>query len=235
MAAPQVTEILRRVNSGDAGAEDQLYDKVYQELKKLARSLLTRERRELSLEATGLVHEVYLRLDVGQLHSSPHFYRAAAEAMRRILVDHARRQLAQKRGGRPKHEPLDTADPPAATDPLVTDPTNLLALHESLDMMSDRVERETDPHRKERLARQHDVVRLHFFAGLNWDEIAPLIGVTARQARRDWEEAKLFLSQCLAEDLAAKARPAAPGDRGAADSGAPTSFGSTGGAAKPPD
>src|SRR6059036_2597606 len=130
-----VTRILTAIEQGDPHAAEQLLPLVYDELRKLAAQKMSQESPGQTLQATALVHDVYLRLvDVAkaqQWNSRGHFFAAAAEAMRRILIDRAREKLAVKRGGDRKRVPLAEVDPPAGTPP-----ADLLALDEALEQLS---------------------------------------------------------------------------------------------------
>jgi RNA polymerase sigma factor (TIGR02999 family) len=168
-----VTRILSAVEQGDAGAAEQLLPLVYDELRKLAAQRLAQEKPGQTLQATALVHEAYLRLvssDEGRVWDSRgHFFAAAAEAMRRILVENARRRGRQKRGcGRARAELLE-ADL-AVDDP----PDEVLAVDEAL----------------ERLAAEDlqaaELVKLRYFAGLSVEEAAQALGMSRATAYRHW-------------------------------------------------
>ena len=164
-----VTGLLLSWRQGDAAALDRLVPLVYDELRRVARRHLRREHPGHALQATALVHEVYLRLvDVDRLtlKSRTHFFAVAAKLMRQILVDHARRQRADKRGGGVTMLSLDDVSP--AAQPSSVD---VLALDQALDALAS-----ID-------ARQCRVVELRFFAGLNIDEAAEALGDVARHGR----------------------------------------------------
>src|SRR5688572_10747499 len=152
---PDVTRILSQIESGDPAAAEQLLPLVYDELRKLAAAKLAHEKPGQTLQATGLVHEAYLRLvDVKQAQqwdSRGHFFAAAAEAMRRLLIDQARRKRADKRGGERQRVPLDDVLPLAPADDASAD--DLLALDEALRQF------EAEDPVKARL------VKLRYFAG----------------------------------------------------------------------
>jgi len=176
----QVTEILNAIHAGDAGAADQLLPLVYEELRKLARSRLAREAPDQTMSPTALVHEVYLRLvDVEQRQvweSRGHFFAAAAEAMRRILVENARRRQSLKRGGGHLRHELDETRI-AAPDVNV----DILILDEALN-------------RLEAADRQAaELVKLRYFSGLTIPEAAEILGVSTRTAERLWTFAKAWL------------------------------------------
>src|SRR6266436_7079286 len=158
-----VTRILSVIEHGDASAAAQLLPLVYDELRKLAAARMGHESPDQTLQATALVHEAYLRLvDVEKAqhwNSRGHFFAAAAEAMRRILIDRAREKLAVKRGGDRKRVPLEEVDPPAGTPP-----EDLLALDEALEQLS-----HLDP-----IAGQ--LVKLRYFAGLSVEQAAAALG-----------------------------------------------------------
>jgi RNA polymerase sigma factor (TIGR02999 family) len=156
---------------------------VYDQLREIAGRRMGGERRGHTLDATGLVHETYLRMLAGQRlgwESKAHFFAAAAEAMRRILVDHARARDRVKRGGGRPRLPLDVVD-------LATreDPEEILSVEEAIRRLEMR---------DERLAR---VVKLRFYAGLSEEETAQALGVTDRTVRRDWTLARAFLQREL--------------------------------------
>ena len=178
-----VTDLLLSWRQGDAAAFDRLIPLVYDELRRVAGRRLRGESPGHSLQATALVHEVYLRLvDVDRMTvtSRAHFFGVAATLMRQILVDHARRQHADKRGGAVTMLSLDEASP-AAPVPGV----DVLALDEALEALS-----AIDP-------RQCRVVELRFFAGLTIDEAAEALGVSPATVEREWALAKAWLYRQL--------------------------------------
>jgi len=178
-----VTQLLVELRDGQSGAMDRLFPLVYEELRRIARRALRRERTGHTLATTGLVHEAYLRL-VDQTRSEyrdrAHFFGIAARAMRQILVDYARRHRAAKRGGAQRVVTLDEGAL-ALEDRAET----LLALDEAL----------TDLEQVD--ARLGQIVQCRFFGGLTEDETAEVVGVTARTVRRDWLKAKGWLHQQL--------------------------------------
>jgi RNA polymerase sigma factor (TIGR02999 family) len=183
----EVTRILSAIEEGDPHAAEQLLPLVYDELRKLAAQKLAQEKPGQTLEATALVHEAYLRLvdtEKGQhWNSRGHFFTAAAEAMRRILVENARRKKAAKAGGRwQRHELIDTA--------LAVDSTgdDLFAVDEALSRLA-----EAHP----RAAR---LVHLRFFLGQTIQEAAAHLGVEVRTAYRDWAYARAWLRRELDRD-----------------------------------
>ena len=178
-AAGQVTQILSALAAGERGRADELMTLVYDELRRMARQQMAREPAGLTLQPTALVHEAYLRL-VGSApvkwQGRSHFFGAAAEAMRRILVDRARRQAASKHGGGRQRVPLELADRVDGDDSV-----DLLALDEGL--------RRLEAH-DERMAQ---VVKLRFFAGLTIEQTAGALDVTPRTVNRDWIGARAWL------------------------------------------
>jgi RNA polymerase sigma factor (TIGR02999 family) len=178
----EVTRILSAIEQGDPSAAEELLPLVYEELRKLAAQKLAQEKPGNTLQATALVHEAYLRLvhadDDPQWDSRGHFFAAAAEAMRRILVDQARRKKAEKHGGDRKR--LELVDAPAPQED-----ERLLALDEALTKLA-----EEDP----QAAR---VVELRQFAGLGHEDIAASLGITVYQARQIWAYARAWLSAML--------------------------------------
>ena len=181
-----VTRILSAIEQGDPEAAEQLLPLVYDELRKLAAQRLAREKPGQTLQATALVHEAYLRL-VGDdrardWNSRGHFFAAAAEAMRRILVNRARDKRRLKRGGdRERVELEDVAIAGEAGSP------DILALDEALDGLA----------REEPACAE--LVKLRFFAGLTQEEAAQALGVTRRTANRYWAFARAWLRQALGE------------------------------------
>jgi RNA polymerase sigma factor (TIGR02999 family) len=180
-----VTRILSQIESGDPSAADQLLPLVYDELRKLARSRMSREPSDHTLQATALVHEAYLRLvGSGQSWKSrAHFFGAASEAMRRILVESARRKVAAKRGSGQQRDPGDVAE--IATP---KDPEELLAIHEALDEL-EKVDLESA-----------ELVKLRYFVGLSVDEAAECLGISPRKATYVWAYARKWLRVHLSTD-----------------------------------
>jgi RNA polymerase sigma factor (TIGR02999 family) len=174
-----VTRILSAIEHGDAAAAAALLPIVYDELRRLAAGRLARESPGQTMQATALVHEAYLRL-VGdpakQWDGRGHFFAAAAEAMRRILIDRAREKGAAKRGGRRIRLSLDDAH--LAVDAISDD---LLDLNDALDRLAAR-----DPAKA-------DLVKLRFFAGLTLDEAADVLGISPATADRYWAFARAWL------------------------------------------
>jgi RNA polymerase sigma factor (TIGR02999 family) len=178
-----VTDLLKRWHAGDSGAFEALIAVVYKEMKGIARHLLRQERPGHTLDTHALVHEAYLRL-VDQTRSDwngrAHFFGAAANVMRRILVDQARRRLAAKRGGGARHEDLELAV--AVTEAPDLD---VLALNEALDALS-----ALDPERAR-------IVELRYFAGLSLEETADVVGRSPHTVSRDWTAARAWLARRL--------------------------------------
>lgn len=177
-----VTALLIEWRQGDAAALDRLVPLVYAELKKVAGAHLRHEQAGHSLQATALVHEVYLRLvNVNRMtfESRAHFMAVAARLMRQILVDHARRKLAGKRGGRATMVSLDGVSPAVTA----VSPTNIdvLALDEALAELASFD------------AQQCRIVEMRFFAGLTIDEAAHALGISTATVEREWAVAKAWL------------------------------------------
>lgn len=179
-----VTRILSQIESGDPSAANQLLPIIYEELRRLAAAKMARENPGRTLQATALVHEAYLRLvDVKKAqhwHSRAHFFAAAAEAMRRILVDNALRRRRPRHGGNQQRVDLDVN---LALDD--SPDRELLALDESLARLSEIDEVSAE------------VVKLKYFAGLTISQIAEVLGVSSRTADRRWAYARAWLHQDL--------------------------------------
>jgi RNA polymerase sigma factor (TIGR02999 family) len=178
----EVTALLLEWRQGDAAALERLVPLVYAELKKVAGAHLRHEQAGHSLQATALVHEVYLRLvnvDRMTFESRAHFMAVAARLMRQILVDHARRKLAGKRGGRATMVSLDGVPPAVhAIGPTTID---VLALDEALGELASFD------------AQQCRIVEMRFFAGLTIDEAAQALGISTATVEREWAVAKAWL------------------------------------------
>jgi RNA polymerase sigma factor (TIGR02999 family) len=177
----QVTRLLSAIEQGDPHAARELLPLVYDELRRLAAQKMAQEKPGQTLDATALVHEAYLRL-VGQPHwdGRGHFFAAAAEAMRRILVEKARRKKRLKHGG--ELHRVDLADHPAPTPE-----DDLLALHDALEKLAGEAP----------LAAR--VVELRHFAGLGHEQIASVLGITVYQARQQWTFARAWLRDALGD------------------------------------
>ena len=183
----EVTRILNAIDDGDQQAAAQLLPLVYDALRKLAAAKLAQEKPGQTLDATALVHEAYLRL-VGsaqpqQWDGRGHFFAAAAEAMRRILVENARRKGRVRHGGQMERVELD--DLPLTVQ--VPD-EDLLAVHEALERLE-----QTD-------AQAAELVKLHYFLGLSMDESAELLSISPRTAYRTWSFARAWLYQHLGHE-----------------------------------
>jgi RNA polymerase sigma factor (TIGR02999 family) len=180
----EVTQILAAIEQGDPRAAEELLPLVYDELRKLAAQRLSQEKPGQTLQATALVHEAYLRLVGDDARSSwngrGHFFGAAAEAMRRILVESARRKGRVRHGGGRCHVTLDELD-------LAGDEASqsILELDEALCLLADE-----QPSVAE-------VVKLRYFAGLTAEQAAEALGISLRTANRDWAYAKAWLFQQL--------------------------------------
>ena len=183
----EVTRILSAIDEGDPQAAEKLLPLVYEELRKLASQKLAQEKPGQTLQATALVHEAYLRLvdveNAQHWNSRGHFFAAAAEAMRRILIENARRKKADKRGGQRTRVSLDRVEAVA-----VAPPDELLALDEALERLG-----------------QHDptaanLVKLRYYAGLSLEQAAQALGISSATAYRHWSFGRAWLhSQLLAE------------------------------------
>jgi len=182
--AQSVTDLLQRAGAGDPTAPDLVYPLVYEHLRVMARRQLRREAIGHSLNTTGLVHEAYLKLvdqRRSQFKDRAHFFAIAATAMRRILVDHARRHGAVKRGAGAKRVPLETVADMGAEDRadlLVELDASLIRLA-ALD------------------ARQARVIECRFFGGLTEEETAEALGTSVRTVKRDWAKARSWLYDAL--------------------------------------
>jgi RNA polymerase sigma factor (TIGR02999 family) len=180
MAMSDVTRILSAIEHGDAKATDQLLPLVYDELRRLAAQKLAHEKPGLTLQATALVHEAYVRL-VGSeqtaWESRRHFFAAAAEAMRRILIERARQKQSLKRGGGCERLHLDEVEPSVL--PMACD--DLLGLDEALIKL------------EQQHPRKAELVKLRFFAGLTTAQAAQSLGVSVSTAENDWTYARCWL------------------------------------------
>jgi RNA polymerase sigma factor (TIGR02999 family) len=176
----QITELLANWSRGDPQAREALMPLVYDELRHLASSYLRQERSDHTLQPTALVHEAYLRLvDQKNVHwkDKGHFFAITAQLMRRILVDHARSHLAEKRGSGAAKVPLEDAVVMSNERP-----DDLLAVDESLTRLG-----RMDP-------QQARIVELRIFAGLSVEDTADLLGISPATVKRDWSMAKAWLS-----------------------------------------
>ena len=183
-----VTALLARWRGGDASALDELMPIVYGELRKLAESHLRRERDNHTLQPTALVHEAYLRLAAvrhASFENRAHFFGAAANAMRRILVDQARARRSKKRGGAVVMLDLDAASE-AGIDPRV----DLVALDDALQRLA-----AVSPTKEK-------VVELRYFGGLSIEQTADVLGVAPATVKRHWSFARVWLYRALSGDSA---------------------------------
>jgi RNA polymerase sigma factor (TIGR02999 family) len=177
-----ITLILHRAQQGDPRAAAELLPLVYDELRKLAAQKMTREAAGHTLQPTALVHEAWLRLagDDGQAqyHNRAHFFGAAAEAMRRILIERARRRLAAKRGGGAQLLDTDEIEIPSPAP----DDDRLLAVNEALEKFSG-----LDP-------RKAELVKLRYFVGMSFEEAAAALGIAVPTAKQWWAYARAWLT-----------------------------------------
>jgi RNA polymerase sigma factor (TIGR02999 family) len=179
----EITELLRAWSGGDGAALDRLADQVYQELHRMARRYMKNERQAETLQTTALVHEVYLRLvDVTKVDwkERAQFFAMAAQMMRRILVDAARKRASHKRGGMAQKVNIEET---AVLSP--TPDRSILALDEALTAFAQLA------------PRQAKVVELRYFGGLTEEEIVATLEISPRTVRRDWDFAKAWLMREL--------------------------------------
>jgi RNA polymerase sigma factor (TIGR02999 family) len=191
-AMNDISRILSAIEQGDPSAAEQLLPLVYDELRKLAAQRLAQEKPGQTLQATALVHEAYLRLvatpegesaDAGRAWDSRgHFFAAAAEAMRRILVEKARRKQRLRHGGGLQQHPIDANEPEIASP---ADAVDLIALNDALDRLE-----AASPRRAQ-------LVKLRYFAGFTLPEVAGLLGISQSTAEADWTYAKAWLKREL--------------------------------------
>ena len=182
----EITVILNRIGQGDQQAAEQLLVLVYDELRKLAAAKMARESAGQTLQATALVHEAWLRLGGGQQpdwQNRAHFFAAAAEAMRRILIDRARSRRALRHGGGMACVNIDDIELAAAGSD-----DELLAVHEALDRLAVHD------------ARKAELVKLRYFSGLTLEEAADVLGVAVPTAKRDWAYARAWLFREIAPE-----------------------------------
>ena len=180
-----VTRLLSALDQGDPKAAAELLPLVYEELRRLAAHKMAQEAPGQTLQATALVHEAWLRLAGStrqEWRGREHFFSAAAEAMRRILVENARRKLRLRHGGG-----LQRVDFEAFDLPIAQDDEKCLRVHEALDQLA-----EVDP-------RKAEVVKLRVFAGLRVAEIAAVLNTSEKTVQRDWTFAKAWLSREMKE------------------------------------
>lgn len=176
----EVTQILSAIDAGDAQAADRLLPLVYGELRRLAAAQLAHETPGQTLQATALVHEAYLRLadpdQARQWNGRAHFFRTAAEAMRRILVDRARERRSLKRGGAWRQVDLNAVPAPSAEPP-----DDVIALSDALEQLSKHD------------AVKAELVKLRYFVGLTVEQAADMLGISRATADRHWRYAKTWL------------------------------------------
>jgi RNA polymerase sigma factor (TIGR02999 family) len=175
----ELTVILRRIEQGDPHAANELLPLVYEELRKLAAQKMAHEPAGQTLQATALVHEAWLRLggdDQPKWQNRAHFFAAAAEAMRRILIDNARRKKFLRHGGGAERVPLDGLELAAGMED-----EQLLALHEALNRLA------------EHDAQKAELVKLRFFTGLTNEQAAEVLGVSEPTVKRHWAYARAWL------------------------------------------
>ncbi|MFT5471150.1 MAG: RNA polymerase sigma factor (TIGR02999 family) [Verrucomicrobiales bacterium] len=178
----EITRLLEAIQDGDSSPDAELIGQVYAELRRVARSKMAREQPGQTLQATALVHEAWMRLGDQRFENRAHFFKAAAEAMRRILIDRARRKLAARHGGGAEHVDLDQVEiaVPEKQD------EQLLAVHEALDDLA------------EHDARKAELVKLRYFVGFTIDETAEVLDVSSATAKRDWTYARTWLYRKIA-------------------------------------
>jgi RNA polymerase sigma factor (TIGR02999 family) len=176
----EVTRLLAGIRAGDREAVDRLFPLVYEELRRLAHGQVRRSFSPPTLNATGLVHEAYLKMAGGaslQAESRAHFLAIAGRAMRQVLVDRARQRSAKKRGG--EWSPTTLMDGHRAVE---LDVTEMLALNEAVEALEPR---------------QRQIVEARFFGGLEETEIAAMLGVSERTVRREWVKARAWLFRAM--------------------------------------
>ncbi len=182
-----VTRILTAIEQGDAKAANKLLPLVYEELRRLAAQKMSQEPPGQTLQATALVHEAYIRLvgsEVRDWNSRGHFFAAAAEAMRRILIDRARRKKSLKRGGGHQRIELDAA---ILIGGKVRSTDDLIALDEALRKLGDRDRAKAD------------LVKLRYFAGLTSEQAAKVLGISRATAERHWDYARSWLRVAMSK------------------------------------
>ncbi len=177
---PDVTQLLNAIHAGNPRAVAELLPLVYDELRQLASAKMARESAGHTLQPTALVHEAWLRLggDAPSFQNRAHFFGAAAEAMRRILIERARRRLAAKRGGGTAPVELGEIEIPSP----VTDDDQLLAVNEALEKFA-----VLDP-------RKAELVKLRYFVGMSFDEAATALGIAVPTAKQWWAYARAWLT-----------------------------------------
>jgi RNA polymerase sigma factor (TIGR02999 family) len=177
----EITQILSRLEQGEAKAAEELLPLVYEELRRLASRKMANEAAGHTLQPTALVHEAWLRLggnDAPSFQNRAHFFGAAAEAMRRILIDRARRRIAAKRGGGAARVDLDEIELPSP----FADDDQLIAVNEALEKFA-----ALDP-------RKAELVKLRYFVGMSFDEAATALGIAVPTAKQWWAYARAWLT-----------------------------------------
>jgi RNA polymerase sigma factor (TIGR02999 family) len=178
-----ITVLLNSIAEGTPQAAEKLLPLVYEELRRVAAARLARESPGQTLQATALVHEAWLKIGGGvegrRWNDRTHFFAAAAEAMRRILIDNARRKKALRHGGSLQRVSFD--DPALSIAATTGDDDELLAVHEALDRLAQHD------------ARKAEVVKLRYFVGLKVEEIAEILGIAEPTVKRDWAYARAWL------------------------------------------
>lgn len=177
-----ITRILGAAQASGAAAADALFPLIYEELREIARVKMRREKPGHTLQATALVHEAWMRLGEQRFESRAHFFGAAAEAMRRILIDSARRRAAVRHGGKLERVDVDEVEVLAPSQD-----EELLAVHDTLDALAAH-----DP-------RKAALVKLRYFVGLTLEEAAEVLGVSEPTAKRDWAYAKAWLFRAIGQ------------------------------------
>lgn len=183
-SAPAITILLNKWRDGDSAAFDKVIEYVYSDLRRRANAYLKRERREHSLQPTGLVHEAFIKLvDKREIEwqDRNHFLAVAAQVMRRILVDHARGRNREKRGGKFEDIPLEEVTPPSASQPSM----DLIALDEALNKLASFDDR------------QAKIVELKYFGGMTLEETASILDISEVTVKRDWQIARAWLRNQL--------------------------------------
>lgn len=189
MTGPEITRALQDAGSGRNAALERVLPAIYDELRQIAKRELRGERPDHTLTPTGLVHEAYLklvRLEQVTWSSRAHFFGACAQEMRRILISWARKRHAERRGSGAEHVPLENAVVAARERP-----AELLALDDALTRLA-----ELD-------ARQAQIVECRFFAGMDVEETAAVVGISPATVKRDWVAARAFLNRALRADRTA--------------------------------
>jgi len=190
----EITQLLWRIENGDFGAREILVDVVYHELHRLANNHLRGEHRAQTIQATALIHEVYIRLfGNAAIHweNRKSFYGMAAQAMRRILVDHARDKFKLRAKG---HGPISSVSLAGAVTLASTESAQMVVLDEALTRLAQQ-----EP-------RQEQIVELRFFAGLDEKEIARILGISERTVQREWNVARAWLYREVSDSTGQQSR-----------------------------